>query len=85
MLCEEFGEDDLFGEKLGADGDFGWRRLVAGEEEVEEVKEVQEVKEAELCAAHVRWNGSWEKKESNTEVAENTENTQKQGGKRGPG
>jgi hypothetical protein len=81
VLCEEFGEDDLFGEKLGADGDFGWRRLVASGEEVEKVKEVEEVKETELCAAHVKWNGSWEKKEFNTEAAENTENTQKRGGR----
>jgi hypothetical protein len=76
VLCKEFGEDDLFGEKLGADSDFGWRSLVAGGEKVKEVKEVEEVKETELCTAHVKWNGSWEKKEFNTEAAENTENTQ---------
>jgi hypothetical protein len=37
VLGKEFGEDDLFGEKLGADGDLGWRRLVAGGNEINKI------------------------------------------------
>jgi hypothetical protein len=45
VLSEEFGEDNLFGEELGADGDFRLRRMAASYREVEEVKETKEGKE----------------------------------------
>src|SRR5712692_9229991 len=54
MLRQEFGENDLLGEKFGADGDFGLRRFGAGGKEADEVKEIKDVKESELGAAHVR-------------------------------
>ena len=37
VLGKQLGEDDLFGEKLGADGDLGWRRLVAGANEINKI------------------------------------------------
>jgi hypothetical protein len=45
VLSEKFGEDNLFGEELGADGDFRLRRMATSYREVEEVKETKEGKE----------------------------------------
>jgi hypothetical protein len=59
VLSEEFGEDNLFGEELGADGDSGLWRFVASGKEVEEVKETKEVKERGKSAAHVGASFSW--------------------------
>ncbi|MGC1489960.1 MAG: hypothetical protein WA798_01225, partial [Candidatus Acidiferrum sp.] len=54
VLGEEFGEDDLLSEKLGADGEMRLGGTAAGGSEVKEVNEVKEVKESEESAAHVR-------------------------------
>ena len=59
VLSEEFGEDNLFGEELGADDDSGLSRFVASGKEVEEVKETKEVKERGKSAAHVGASFSW--------------------------
>src|SRR2546427_7354458 len=54
VLRYEFGEDDLLGEKFGANGDFGLRRFGAGGKEADEAKEIKKEKESELGAAHVK-------------------------------
>src|SRR6266436_7877607 len=54
VLGEKFSEDNLLGEKLGADGDFGLRSMVASREEISEVKEIKEAKESAIGAVHVR-------------------------------
>jgi hypothetical protein len=52
VLGKKLGEDDLFGEEFGADGDFRLRRFLAGGKEGEEVEEAEEVEETESCAGH---------------------------------
>jgi hypothetical protein len=52
VLGEELGEDDLFGEKFGADDDLGLGRLVASGSEVKKVEEKKEVKESERGTSH---------------------------------
>jgi hypothetical protein len=52
VLGEQLGEDDLLGEKFGADGDFGLGRLVTGGSEVKNVEEKKEVEEAERGTIH---------------------------------
>lgn len=45
VLREELGEDDLFGEKFGADGEMRLRWAAASRGKVKEIKEAEEVEE----------------------------------------
>ena len=54
VLREKFGEDDLLGEKFGANSDFRLRRFFASGNEVNEGQEKKEAKKSEWSEAHVR-------------------------------
>jgi hypothetical protein len=51
-LGEKLGEDNLFGEEFGADGEMRRRGFAARRREEREVKEVEEVKEVKGGTAH---------------------------------
>src|SRR5437660_1801828 len=54
VLREQLGENNLLGEKFGADCDFGLGGLVACRKEVSEVKKIQETNGSECSARHFR-------------------------------
>jgi hypothetical protein len=54
VLRQELREDDLLGEKFGADGDFGLRRTRASRQEANKVQKIKNVKESERSTPHVR-------------------------------
>ena len=56
VLGEKFGQDDLLGEELGTDGDFGVAGCTAGRS-----KHCRQKQNEAERAAHVKWKGSWEK------------------------
>jgi hypothetical protein len=85
VLGEKFGEDNLFGEEFGADGDSRlWRTVTGGGEvkEVKEVKEIKEVKEMRRCAAHVRREPSLAKRRKNLTQSTQTKDHREHGGRR---
>jgi hypothetical protein len=81
VLGEEFGEDDLLGEKFRADDEMRLRGFAAGGSEtkdVEEVEEVKEVKEVKEGTAHFRMDFSWAVERRNlTQRAQRTQRTRR--------
>src|SRR4029077_19139854 len=67
VLGEELREDDLLGEKFGADGEVGLLRFAAGQRK--EIKDGKEVEEAKKGAAH----GLREREKNLTQRARSTQ------------